>query len=87
MSEILKKFDKKFKRYNFDFSRKFIYEQLNKKNSDLMYIYQYKNVDEVVACLEQLKDDLEENYYFLIDNPSVEANNERLSLLKNQIAN
>jgi len=32
MAKILKKFDKKFKRYNLDFSRNFIVEKYQKKN-------------------------------------------------------
>ena len=58
MYKILKKFDKKFKRYNLNFTRKFIIEKYNKKNSDLLYINQYKILDEVGALVEQLKFEL-----------------------------
>ena len=65
MSKILKKFDKKFKRYHLNFTKNFIIEKYQKKNSDLLYIYQYKILDEVGACVEQLKNELEEQYNYL----------------------
>ena len=46
MYKILKKFDKKFKRYNLKFTKNFIIEKYQKKNSDLLYIHQYKILDE-----------------------------------------
>ena len=85
--KILKKFDKKFKRYNLDFGNKFITEKYIKKNSDLLYIHQYKILDEVGACVEQLKNELKEVYEYLVDNPIVESNNERISKFKEQNKN
>ena len=77
LSKILKKFDKKFSRYNLNFAKKFIIEKYQKKNSDLLYIYQYKILDEVGACVEQLHLELEDQYYYLLDNPLKEENNSR----------
>ena len=85
MSKILKKFDKKFKRYNLDFTRNFIVEKYQKKNSDLLYIHQYKILDEVGACVEQLKNELLEKYDFLVKNPLKEINNQRLAALNQKI--
>ena len=85
MAKILKKFEKKFKRYNLDFSRNFIVEKYQKKNSDLLYIHQYKILDEVGACVEQLKNELYEKYNYLIKNPIKEINNARLDALNQKI--
>ena len=85
MYKILKKFDKKFKIYNLNFTRNFIVEKYNKKNSDLLYINQYKILDEVGACVEQLKFELQEQYYYLIKNPIKEANNTRTNSLNIRI--
>ena len=85
MAKILKKFDKKFKRYNLDFSRNFIVEKYQKKNSDLLYIHQYKILDEVGACVEQLKHELHKHYRFLIKNPIKEINNARSDELNKKI--
>ena len=68
MAKIMKKFDKKFKRYNFRFTKNFVVEKYLKKNSDLLYIHQYKILDEVGACVEQLKNELTDRYDFLIRN-------------------
>ena len=64
MSKILKKFDKKF-RLGFSFSKTFIVEKYQKKNSELLYIHQYKILDEVGACVEELKNELEYQYSYL----------------------
>ncbi len=85
MSKILKKFDKKFKRYNLNFTKNFIVEKYQKKNSDLLYIHQYKILDEVGACVEQLKNELQEKYNYLIKNPIKEINNARLDALNQKI--
>ena len=85
MSKILKKFEKKFKRYNLNFTRNFIVEKYQKKNSDLLYIHQYKILDEVGACVEQLKNELLEKYNYLIKNPIKEINNARLDVLNQKI--
>ena len=66
MSKIMKKFEKKFKRYNLNFTKNFVIEKYQKKNSDLLYIHQYKIVDEVGACVEQLKNELKDQYDFLM---------------------
>ena len=68
MAKIMKKFEKKFKRYNFHFTKNFVIEKYLKKNSDLLYIHQYKILDEVGACVEQLKNELTDRYDFLIKN-------------------
>ena len=85
MAKILKKFDKKFKRYNLNFSRNFIVEKYQKKNSDLLYIHQYKILDEVGACVEQLKHELHKHYRFLIKNPIKEINNARSDELNKKL--
>ena len=85
MQKIMKKFDKKFKRYNFNFSKKFIIEKFSMKNSDLLYIYQYKILDEIGACVEELYFELREQYYFLLKNPLIEANNSRADSLNKKI--
>ena len=85
MAKILKKFDKKFKRYNLNFTKNFVVEKYQKKNSDLLYIYQYKILDEVGACVEQLKNELEEQYNYLIKNPIKEINNARLQILNKKL--
>ena len=85
MYKILKKFDKKFKRYNLKFTKNFIIEKYQKKNSDLLYIHQYKILDEVGACVEQLKNELEEKYNYLVKNPIKEKNNARLDMLNQKI--
>ena len=70
MSKIMKKFEKKFKRYNLNFTKNFVIEKYQKKNSDLLYIHQYKIVDEVGACVEQLKNELKAQYDHLMKNRS-----------------
>ena len=85
MAKILKKFDKKFRRYNLNFTRNFIVEKYQKKNSDLLYIHQYKILDEVGACVEQLKNELLEKYDYLVKNPIKEINNARLAVLNQKI--
>ena len=87
MAKILKKFDKKFKKYDLHFTNNFIFEKYQKKNSDLLYIHQYKILDEVGACVEQLNFELEDQYYFLIKNPIKEENNARTSSLYEKIKN
>jgi hypothetical protein len=85
IAKILKKFDKKFKRYDLDFQKKFIVEKYQKKNSDLLYIHQYKILDEVGAIVEQLKNELYEQYIYLVKNPIKEQNNQRTNILNEQI--
>ena len=85
MAKILKKFDKKFKRYNLNFTKNFIIEKYQKKNSDLLYIHQYKILDEVGACVEQLKNELQEKFNYLVKNPIKEINNARLNALNQKI--
>ena len=85
MSKIMKKFDKKFKRYGYNFSEKFVVEKYKKKNSDLLYIHQYKILDEVGACVEQLKNELTEQYDYLIKNPIKEEINARSNKYNEQV--
>ena len=87
LSKILKKFDKKFIRYNLNFAKNFILEKYQKKNSDLLYIHQYKILDEVGACVEQLYFELEDQYYYLLDNPLKEQNNSRTNSFSEIINN
>ena len=85
VSKILKKFDKKFKRYNYNFTKNFVVEKYKKKNSDLLYINQYKILDEIGACVEQLNDELLDQYYYLLENPIKEENNARTEKLKQNL--
>ena len=85
LSKILHKFDKKFSKYKVTFTEDFILEQFEKKNSDLLYIYQYKILDEVGACVEQLAKELEENYNNLLNNPLLQINNANLEILNQSI--
>ena len=56
--KILDKFDKKFHNINTNLSSTYIVEKLEMKNSDLLYIFQFKIIDEVSALLEDLQNDL-----------------------------
>ena len=61
LNEILNEFDTKY--YNnfkikSNLSLKYIIENLEKKNSDLLYIYQYKIINEISVLVEELIDDL-----------------------------
>ena len=61
LNKILIEFDTKY--YNnfkikSKLSLKYIIENLEKKNSDLLYIYQYKIINEISALVEDLIDDL-----------------------------
>ena len=87
VSKILKKFDKKFKRFNYNFTKNFVVEKYKKKNSDLLYINQYKILDEIGACVEQLKDELLDQYYYLLENPIKEQNNARTEKLNQHLKN
>ena len=68
--KILKKFDHKLLSLQSDLSREYIIEKFGMKNSDLLYIFQYKMIDEVSAVNEDLKNELE--YYY---NLFIEGNN------------
>ena len=86
MSKIMKKFDKKFKRYNLNFTKNFVIEKYLKKNSDLQYIHQYKIVDEVGACVEQLKNELKERFDNLMkkrNNSGIETLNKNIKIEEN----
>ena len=85
LSKILKKFDKKFAKSGATFTRDFILEQFEKKNSDLLYIYQYKILDEVGACVEQLANELQEHYHKLSKDVLLQRNNANLDSLNNNI--
>ena len=82
MSKIMKKFDKKFKRYNLNFTKNFVIEKYQKKNSDLLYIHQYKILDEVGACVEQLKNELKEQYDYLIRNKNYSENENKIQKIE-----
>lgn len=57
VNKILKKYNKKITR-NGDFSDQYIKDKLESKNSDLLYIFQFKIIDEVSALIEDLKNEL-----------------------------
>ena len=79
MAKIMKKFEKKFKRYNFRFTKNFVIEKYQKKNSDLLYIHQYKILDEVGACVEQLSKELTDQYETLMRNSLCRAVIQRIN--------
>ena len=60
--KILKKFDHKLSTLNSNLKNEYIIEKFSLKNSDLLYIFQYKMIDEVNAVIENLKEDLEKYY-------------------------
>jgi MFS family permease len=62
LKKILKKWDKKFETYYGNISLKYIQKKLESKNSDLLYILQFKIIDEVSALLEDLMCDLQTKY-------------------------
>lgn len=62
LKKILKKWDKKFQIYYDKISLKYIQKKLESKNSDLLYILQFKIIDEVSALLEDLMCDLQTKY-------------------------
>lgn len=51
----------------------------------MLYINQYKILDEIGACVEQLKDELLDQYYYLLDNPIKEENNARTEILNQNL--
>ena len=65
LKKILKKFDKNFK-HNFgsSISIDFISKKLEGNNSDLLYLFQFKMIDEATAIIDYLLDDL--NCLFLV---------------------
>ena len=65
--KILKKFDHKLSTLNSNLSNEYIIEKFSLKNSDLLYIFQYKMIDEVNAVIENLKEDLEKYYNYIIE--------------------
>ena len=58
--KILKKFDKKFQHFSPNLANSYVVAKLEMKNSDLLYIFQFKIIDEVCALLEDLKNDLDD---------------------------
>ena len=65
--KILKKFDHKLLSLKSDLSREYIIEQFGMKNSDLLYIFQFKMIDEVNVVIEDLKKELEHSYNLFIE--------------------
>lgn len=57
LNKILKKFNKKINQSG-DFSSQYIKEKLESKNSDLLYIFQFKIIDEVSALIDDLRNEL-----------------------------
>ena len=84
LNKILKEFDiqyyKNFK-IKSNISLKYIIENLEKKNSDLLYIYQYKIINEISALVEDLIEDL---IYF---NNKFEDNNLSKTYINNENSN
>lgn len=60
--KILKKFDKKFTNKELPVSYLFLQRKLKSANSSLVYILQFKTIDEASAIVEQMSEKLE--YYF-----------------------
>ena len=90
LNKILIEFDTKY--YNnfkikSKLSLKYIIENLEKKNSDLLYIYQYKIINEISALVEDLIDDLIfYNYKFEDNNTNkTHINSENSNLQENLI--
>ena len=90
LNKILIEFDTKY--YNnfkikSKLSLKYIIENLEKKNSDLLYIYQYKIINEISALVEDLIDDLIFYNYKFEDNKSNKShiNSENSNLQENLI--
>lgn len=62
IQNILRKFDKKFQNFCGKISLPYIKQKLDMKNSDLLYILQFKIIDEVSTLLEDLMKDLKSKY-------------------------
>ena len=69
LSKIIKKFDKKFKHFNTTISFDYPIEKLEMKNSDLLYMFQFKIVDEVAVLVTKLKNELLLSYDLLSKHP------------------
>jgi hypothetical protein len=62
IKKILKKFDKKFEQLFGRIALRYIQRKLESRNSDLLYILQFKIIDEVSAILEDMLSDLKFKY-------------------------
>lgn len=82
--KILKKFDKKFQHFNPNLSNSYVVGKLEMKNSDLLYIFQFKIIDEVCALLEDLKNDLDDVFKRLGGQVNQKQTDVNEGLLKNE---
>jgi hypothetical protein len=80
---ILKKFDDKFSDFYGRISIKYIQKKLESKNSDLLYILQFKIIDEASALLEDLMNDLKSKF----SNKQGSTTKPELKIHKNSIDN
>ena len=63
VQKILKKFDKKFRQYlKTKITGKYLSDKIGNENSDIVYIFQFKIINEVCALIEDLKFDLFAKY-------------------------
>lgn len=67
VQKILKKFDKKFRQYlKTKITGKYLSDKIGNENSDIVYIFQFKIINEVCALVEDLKFDLFAKYKSLL---------------------
>ena len=83
--KILKKVDHKLIYIKPNLSHDYIIEKFSMKNSDLLYIFQYKMIDEVTAVIDDLRDELE--YYYTLHFNIIEVENLKESLINTAIGN
>ena len=81
MEKLLEKFDKKFRNYNTNLANSYIIAKLEMKNSDLLYIFQFKIIDEVSTLLEEISEELLDFYKRKNNNGKGDLNQ---NLLNNQ---
>jgi len=79
INKILKKADHKLIYIKPNLSNDYIVEKFSMKNSDLLYIFQYKMIDEVTAVIDDLRDELE--YYHNLHFNNIQIGNLKESLI------
>ena len=79
INKILKKADHKLIYIKPNLSNDYIVEKFSMKNSDLLYIFQYKMIDEVTAVVDDLRDELE--YYYNLHFNHIQVENLKESLI------
>ena len=81
--KILKKFNKKIiKDPNKDFKNDFIFSNIKEENSDLLYLYKFKIIDEVNILIEDLIKTLKKRFRFhmsLLGKVSISSKQEKLN--------